>query len=129
MKAAVCREAYEVFDLLPERPGSVEEQKAWAATGPPDASKWNGGDAAWYPPSTPEPHELELEYEEAIPATALWIFEVNAPGAVVRVIVETGFGKKESFHVVKRATDPGLGARTVSWPATYLTSRLSRFGV
>jgi serine/threonine protein kinase/WD40 repeat protein len=105
--AQAAREVYEVFDLLPDPPGSVEEQEAWEATGPPNASKWNGGDAAWYPPSTREQHELELEYEEAIPATALGIFEVNAPGVVVKVIVETESGQPTSFEVDNRATEPG----------------------
>jgi hypothetical protein len=83
---------------------SVPRWSAAQAAGPPDAGADRDDPHAWASREADMGEQwLELAYTPPLRASGLRIFEVNAPGAVTRVV---GYDENGGEHVLWSGTDP-----------------------
>ncbi len=101
-----------------EKQRSVPQWSAQQALGPPDAGADRDDPRAWATREADMGEQwLELGYSPPLRASGLRIFEVNAPGAITRVI---GHDEQGGEHLLWSGTDPTTapGLFELSFPAT-----------
>jgi hypothetical protein len=103
-------EAHEALGLVTPGVEEAAKHSAMKASGPPDAAFWHTTHGnAWFPANDADAPWLEVEYDEAMPASEVWIYEIAGPGAVVRVsAVDEQGGETVLWEGADPTAEPGV---------------------